>query len=412
MKNISVLLILLLILPLVSAVDINLKQEFKPGETMLANIEANILTPIKVQDIYFYSGRVQIPILFDVARIGDISYIYAQLPLTERNYTIVIKNLHFYENGIEQVKDIKKDFQVAGNVTDFSVSPGFIIATGDFSISIESKNKKIELQTTFLEEEKTVEVPAGQKKKILFSHDLKNFTVTQLELSALNTVYSIPVAIIPKNDEAPENLTIIKSFRFNKDEFEFEVRVGEERTFSIYLQNLGDSKIEDIKIFVSNELKDIIQVSPEEMDLEAGESNKTLLIIDADDIDEFEGKIYADSENFSTSSDLIIISKDEDEEIAPVEEDDICIIKNGFICESGYTCSVSVVKASDTDECCINGSCDKKKSYTGTIIGIVLLLAVAGAVVFLYLRSKKKPESAEEIIKKKTESYKYGEVKS
>lgn len=233
----AVILLIILIIPLilainVSAINLNMKENIKPGETLQAEIEGNFLSPLTQDDVYFYSDRLQIPLIFDIARIQDKYYIYALLPVAEKNYTLLIKQAHFFENGLEQTQDIQKSFSVEGNITDFSVTPGFIIASENFSITVESKNKALNIEAKFLTKSQNIQVPAGQKRKIYFSIDkIENFTLTNIEISALSTKYNVPSAIIPlsKINETKKNITEEKKFRFSNSEFNFSVNEDVEK---------------------------------------------------------------------------------------------------------------------------------------------------------------------------------------
>lgn len=414
----SLLFIFLLVLPLVSAIDINLKQNYSPGETLVFSIAGNFLSPISLEDIYFYSDREQMPLISDMGRIQDKYYVYALLPLTERNYTFVIKNAHYFENGVEKTEDIERNFSVSGDVIDYSVSPGFVIAKSDFSISVESKNKPLSLSAKFLDQTQTANVPIGQKKKISFSiSKVKTFSVADISLSALGTSYTIPVAIIPAANASQytSNYTETERFRFSKSTYNFSVNKNKEKRFAIYLENLGN-EVKNIRIDFSDDLSSILSVTPLEIDsIKEYDSNKIELAIETSSKGRYRGEITASSENYSAKCFLTINSFDEDITL-PVQnttpEPEKCAFLDGVVCSSGESCDGKIVDASD-GECCI-GLCQEKKSYTGTIIGILLVVAVAAGLFFLYKRLKKAKKSPEDILAKKQsdfESRMSGEVK-
>lgn len=162
--------------------------------------------------------------------------------------------------------------------------------------------------------------------------------------------------------------------------------------------NLGD-KLENIKINISDNFKDIIQVSPKEIDnLNEADSKKIQLTIKTDEIGIFYGKIKAFSGNLSAQSDLIINSLEKGKNITQPSQS--CLSQGGIGCEENQNCEGSSVSSSDSSKCCI-GNCIEKKSYTGLIIGIILIIAVIALIFFLYKKSKKARVSPEEILRKK-----------
>jgi len=162
-------LLIFLFLPFVLAIETNLKEKYKPGETLIIKISGNFIKPLKPSDILFYSGRLYIPLVYDLTKIQNTYYIYALLPEKERDYTLIIKNAHYVEVGQEVQEDLKYNFSVSGNITPFSINPGFIITDKNFDINVESKIKSINLRTEFLNSTKEIEIGVGQTKKIPFS---------------------------------------------------------------------------------------------------------------------------------------------------------------------------------------------------------------------------------------------------
>ena len=406
------LLILLLFIPLVSAVNINLKSNFLPGETLLATIEGNFLSPITPDNIYFYSDREYLPITFDIAQIQEKYYLYALLPIKERNYTLIIKDAHYFENAQEQIRDLEKNFSVSGNITDFSVYPGFIITRGNFTISIESKNSPLDLSTVILNQSQVVHIPIGQSKKIDFSVQVSNFTLTTLSLFSAGTRYEIPTAILSGNKtqylgNTTINITEASKFSFSRSEYNFSVNKGKSQVFSVYLKNLGEKPIEDIKLELSTTLKQVASLSPSELDLNESNQKEIRLEITTDSIGTVIGRIKAESGNLSTSSEIIITSLSEETPLptpTPSQEKEPCIYYGGTPCSSNQACTGQQIESSDSPSCCI-GTCTAKKSYTGLVIGIILLLAVGIGLFFLYKKSKAKKASSKEIIEQKTNAF-------
>ena len=404
-KELFVLMLVFLILPIVSAINLDLKDNYKPGETIIFSIEANFLTPLTQDNIYFYSNSVQVPLVSDITQINNKYYVYALLPAVEKNYTFAAKNLHYFENGFEKTGSIEKNFSVSGNITDFSVKPGFIVVKNYFSLSVESKNSALVVIAKFLNSTQSINVPAGQERTIYFLNTASNLTFTEISLSALNTNYKIPAALLSSsNISTPaENASLQESFEFSKDEYNFSVNSNKEDIFLIYLQNTGRNT--SININFSQELEDILEISPTEFDIKSGERKRLEITIKTSQEGRLRGIINAYSENYSALSYLIINSLEENASLPARENntfDETCTFKGGNKCGSGEECSEKTINASD-GECCL-ASCNQKKSYTSIIIGIILILACGAGIFFMYKRAKAK-QNPGEILKQNEEKF-------
>jgi len=193
-------------IPLISAITTNIKPDYRPLETMILKIDGNFIDGIKQSDVFFYSDRLFIPLDYDINRIGGSYYLYATLPDDPNNYTLILKNIHYIEEGKEKTGDLNFNFSIKGNVSLFSINPGFIITDKDFSIKVTSNNKEIDLNSAFENSVQNTSINAGTDKKILFSiKDIKNTSITKVTLEAEGTKYEIPVEIFIYNT----NVTII-----------------------------------------------------------------------------------------------------------------------------------------------------------------------------------------------------------
>jgi len=90
------MLFILLILPVISGVEFDMKSEFNQGETLMAKISGNFVEPILKENIFFYRGHVRISIEPYIAKINDEFYIYASLLGKEaNNYSISIQDVKY-----------------------------------------------------------------------------------------------------------------------------------------------------------------------------------------------------------------------------------------------------------------------------------------------------------------------------
>src|SRR3989344_4443489 len=129
LMKLQLCILLFLLIPFSSAISTNMASTYQPGETMIIEIQGNILQPISLSNVVFKRAHVAIAVIYDVKRIGDKYYLYAQLPLQQNNYTLFINDIATTVSGIVTTTDFNQTFTVSGNIIDYSINPGFAIAT-------------------------------------------------------------------------------------------------------------------------------------------------------------------------------------------------------------------------------------------------------------------------------------------
>ncbi len=210
----TILLLLLLILPLMSAIEIDMKSEFNQGETLMAKFSGNFLEPLEKENIFFYREHVKIPLEYDIAKIDNEYYIYALLgDKTPNNYSLSIENTRYMQGTTVSEEDIVKTFIITEDLVDFSIDPGFIITDESFTIKVQNlRDFKIEIDinenktktggTLFenlfggglTKSDNSIELFSGEIKDLEF--DLGNETSFRfVKLSTENITYEIPVYV-------------------------------------------------------------------------------------------------------------------------------------------------------------------------------------------------------------------------
>ncbi|HLF53980.1 MAG TPA: hypothetical protein VI544_02265 [Candidatus Nanoarchaeia archaeon] len=196
----SVLLLAMIIcsLGLVSAISTNLEDSYNPGETMITEISGNILEPITNANVELRRGHILVPFDYEVKKLGDKYYLWMTSPTQQINYTLRIKEITTYVSGNIREIDYEKNFSVSGNLSDYSIKPGVILAEKDFEIMVrlnEDNEKPITLK--FIEETTFVLKPGENTLK---------FSIPEINESALFNVsvgkYSVPTYVISNKTEA------------------------------------------------------------------------------------------------------------------------------------------------------------------------------------------------------------------
>ncbi len=198
-KN-GVIFILFLLLPLVSAVAADMKTEYSQGETIIAKISGNFVSSLDYENVFFYRGHVKVPFDFDIAKIGDYYYVKASLiGKTPENYSMRIENITYYEAGSVVDKETVTNFSINNNTADFSIDPGFIISSQDFSIEVQNlQDSSITLSIknpSGIISEDSITIGPQQIKNIDFQLDLTEDLTDTIKLSTSKLDYVIPVSI-------------------------------------------------------------------------------------------------------------------------------------------------------------------------------------------------------------------------
>jgi len=247
----TILILLLLMLPLITAVEVNMKNEFAQGETLMAKISGNFLEQVEKENVLFYREHVRIPLDYDISKINNEYYIYAQLGNKgPNNYSLRIENVRYMQGANIVDEDIIKNFTITEDVADFKVNPGFLITDEAFTIEVQNlRDFKIEIdinenETTtgksFFESlfglgsfEGDIELFSGEIKDLEF--DLGNETsFSFIELKTENITYEIPVYLfvsqIIKTEEQNESEEETSEESETPGEEEEEIKIASTKT--------------------------------------------------------------------------------------------------------------------------------------------------------------------------------------
>jgi len=390
----AIFLLLILIFPILSAIEFEINSEFKQGETILAKVSGNFQEAILPVNILFYRGHVKVPFDFDVTQINEEFYIYAlTTDKTPANYTISIEEVE-YRKATQIIDDkIQKNFTILSDVADFSIDPGFALAKENFSIIVQNlQDSKISINVN---NEKTETIKSGDIKQLNF--ETKAFSeessLNFLELSTDNQNYQIPIYVL-----AEESVYEKQRYRFSPPELNISLITNENKQALFHIKNYGEPDIANITLSMSRELKPYMNFSVTEInDLESNKSAKILINLFSDKEITVEGYIKA-----KTSVNLkylpVTINFLDDYEPLP-GQDYIPVTQNtcendlaGKFCTADEYCeNQELIDAFDGKDCCLSecksleNNDDNEESSTGKIIGwsIVILIIIFLAWFFL-----------------------------
>jgi len=412
MKKESLILILLLLIPFSTAIEIHFKdnQTYNPLETIVATIEGNIITPITEDNIYFYEGRTQTPITdFGIAKMRDKYYIYIVLPNKIRNYTMVIEDVHYFEAAQDHIANLQADIKVDGEPADFTITPGIVTTEKDIEISATSNFDALILTSAILNHSKTTEIPAGQTKPIKFSVEtVDEQTLTDLIISSELKTYEVPILIIPTKQNKTTNLTNQTDinetrFRFSPDQLSINITTNYPAKLSISLINDGETDIEDLNLSVEDSLAEILNLDPDITNLAVNETIEVNLTLFSISDGVYTGRIIAETDEGISYLDLEVYSNlPEDNQSIPITQV-TCAELSGTFCSYDQICD-GFEQTTIEGTCCI-GTCQQssgggsgESNWTKWVIIIIIIIAlgVIGFFVFKKIKSRKEIDKLKE----------------
>lgn len=375
MKKI-IFLLFLLFMPLVSSISTTMLPSYQGSETMIIEIQGNILEPIERSDIVFKRAHVAIAVDYDIRRIFDKYYLYAQVPSNPNNYTLFISNIATTVNGQNQIINFNQTFEVTNNLTDYSINPGFIITSKDFSIAIDSN----------LDQQTTINTNFPDERTLTLNPGLNNidFSISQKPSGFyLVTIgkYNVPIFITGnQNSEQPISLTVYpKVFRET-------LKINTPKSYNISITNNGQESIDQIYFAYD---KSIFSLSNESINLQANESvNLSISLISlAKDISEVIF-IAKDSQTLENISFQVRFTQNDSQVTNSSNPEYYCSELGGKFCSALETCSGQNTQTLD-GSCCV-GTCklQEESSSSSWIIYLLIVLALT-VIIFVYFRYRK-----------------------
>ncbi len=402
MKKLFAFILILLILPTILALEVQIKEKYDRGETMIAKVSGIIDSTISPDNIYFYKGKVRIPILYDVAKLQNEVYIYAILPESPDNYTLKIKDVTYRDGTKVITSNIERNFSVSDKLAAFNINPGYIITNNNFSIKVQNLQSlfiNIKSESVFSSEDIPGEV--GEERTVYFNIPPGlNATTYYIKLSSQDTSYSIPVLLTKSTTTTTFEK---KSFRFSPSILSLSLINGQNNTFIAYLYNTGQKNITDISVFTEDSKGLVILDTKNISNLPSGENQKIKMFIYPNQTGIFRVKIIASTDDIQTTFPLTFTVYSEESQLPKNDsqqnrqdyytEDRTCRNINGLFCAPNQKCicNESLIKGGKCQEqflegtCCL-GSCQlipqeenpttTKSSALGWFIVLILLVGV------------------------------------
>ena len=379
----SVLLLFIFLLNAVSGISTTLAPIYQPGETIIIKIEGNILQPIQPSDVLFKRAHVAVAVNYDIKKIGDNYYLYAQAPTNKNNYTLFINDIATTINGVITSLDFNQSFSIDGNITDYSVSPGFVITNQnkmDFTINL-NLDQPISISTNFPDEHSVNLNPGANTISLSTEGKVSGF------YEIILGKYNIPIQITgsqTNQTQTKNNNLILTPTTINRV-----ILANSPYSFNISITNNGSSNMENLKFSFNDAIFNItpnliISITPQE----TKEITISLLKLSGSSLQE-EIIIY-DASDKLVSLKLNMSFTDDENKTSPVIDSNLkyyCSELNGIFCASNEVCSSDTIPS--IDGLCCTSTCTVKEESSFGWIGYVSILTIILILIFVYFKYKK-----------------------
>jgi len=379
----------------VLAVSIDMKESYGAGETMIMEIKGIILTPISQEQISFVRGHVAMPFNYGLTKIGERYFIWGITPRNENNYSIVIEKVFTMVDGATKEIEVKKDFRVEGNASDYYIEPGVISAIDDFEIkAVLSRDEKKTINVDF---------PYGREIELIPGDNKIEFSIGEINATGIYTInigkYAMPAYIIKKSSNV-KNVTGYDdeeiNLRLNPESIESTILMSDTPNYPFQIVNNGSNEVKDIEVIYDKEIFNVnFNGSFSLNGSESIEFNISLREDISTEIkkDGINRVIKIESGEFILKLPVMIsFTEKEEEKKTPYLENytklEYCSSLGGKICVATETCD-STPKTTIEGLCCV-GNCKSPEEEGGNawisyiIVGVLLIIGV-----FIFLKYKK-----------------------
>ncbi len=377
------------------------------GETLLVTIDGNFLDPILKENIDFYRNDVKIPMDYEITKIDDYYYIYAIISDQSQtgNYSLRINDVDYYKGSQIVNDEIRLNYTVLDDVADFSINKGFVSTNQDFSITVQNLNEgriQIEINEEVINGDlnpleysyddifnnsNVLILKSGETRTINFdTSSIMQTTLRNLIFSSAQTSYSIPFFMYAnKTDVKPPILS--RNFKLSPDNLNFTTSTKNKRTDYIYITNIGNERIEDIKIILSDSITPYMKLSSDSLyKLDEGSEYKLELYTQSQIETSIEGEIIVSTPNETLS--LPVKVSFVEGYIPPIEN-----ITNG----TNNSGNGNTGNGNGNNNGGNNTGTEKPFSYTKAI-GWFLLVAVILFLLWFYLKKYKRTKKKVDIL--------------
>ena len=429
--------VILMLFVNVSAITSNLKESYEKKETAIVELSGSILNTLSKSNVKILKdGHINSGTEYNIKKLNNKYYLWFTSPQIEGNYTLLVENILTNEGGIQKNINFEDYFIVSGNTTDYSIEPGIIFASEDFSINI----------ALYAEDEESIDIDLPNPRSFLLQqgNNRVDFKKNDFQGTSFLTIkigkYSIPAYVMGApiivnnsniNNTNSTNSTILNqsnstlngtalnnSLNQTKNEVVFNgsfkvlplrieaivLKGNKTDLFPFTVTNLKNETLSNISLEYD---KNIFKIIPENISsLKINESvifnikindnltraiKKSIIVTSGKEFQYLIFELYFTNkeENVEIYYNLDILNSPSGKSLLH------CVgeINNGKICSaSGEVCDKRTILSKEGD--CCTSKCTKEEGESKSWIGYLIIGIAVLVLIFIYLKYKKVKPSA------------------
>ena len=381
MRVIIALLLIVLVAAPAMALSTTLAGEYSPRETVIIRFDGIILEPIAYTDVQVLrNGHVSVPVDYDVRQIDERQFLWFITPESPGNYTLSISDIATSIEGVKRRVSYRQNFTLSGNISQYTIKPGFIDTQYNFTINLESRSdvpEKISISLPYPHDEV---VYPGMNEFRFASNEFQQEQITTMAISH----YSLPIFIRGNTTVLPPVTSPLECRPASIWE-----RINQSDSLSPYEIELINHGNKDIKNVVIDYNKQLFTVKPDSFG-----------IIRAEQVMHFNISIKKKpsasfSETLSVRAgdisiplllEIVVSNETSERKIMTGNTSSYCADLGGALCEEGTQCSGAVIASRDGS--CCTAACVQPQKQSSAWIGYTLGAVVLIGLTLLWLRYK------------------------
>jgi hypothetical protein len=383
--KLKILILIILIIPNVLAISTDLKQTYQPQETIIIKLTGNIRSPISNQDIELRRNHILVPFEYNIKKISGDYYLWGISPLNKNNYTLHINDVQTTFAGSPITEDFKQNFTVQGDLSLYSLKPGFFIKSIgeplDFTITLNSDQDQ-EIESDFPFQQIFNLSPGVNQISLQTINSSPGFRTIQFG------IFSIPVLLIDNSNPPPQSSML----SFFPTIIQSKILIGESQIYPIRILNEDSTSATNIQL---NFNTNIFEITPSTIpEIQPNSSFEFNVTLKTQDQDVFEIISFSHNNNLTEIQLNITYTQNLNETGTPYLENVtqsgyFCSELSGDFCKADETCTTELISAKD-GQCC-TGKCQATDSKTSSLawIGWILGIVVLIILIWVFIKYKK-----------------------
>jgi hypothetical protein len=389
-KVLFVFLFVFFMAGIVSAVQIDVKNQVEKGENFIVKVSGNFVSPPTASQVKFYrEGHINTAFgTINIEKIEGDYYFYLSIPLEKLadNYTMVLENVQYYTTTGTVTGNIEANFTILNKTVPFTINPPLIVAHDSYSVDVQNLM------------DQGITIDLGKDNLTAQVYNDSSTTSTTKKISFFESLFgtSTTDANTTTTDATPSSTVSLMSGEVKTLNFMAPATEGFEK-LQLYYNGVSYSAL----VYNPYDRTTSTTTTTNETNTtNATSQNGTISINETTNVtinetgnvtlNQTDNNSILNQPNVTVTENGTIINKTTNKTIGSTVLN--CADLNGTKCDwnGGETCSSSTYNAAD-GACCLDTCQQPKKSNTGKIVGWSIIIII---VLFATWFFKKKYQRA------------------